>query len=783
MKTTADPSTQGKLREVRPLDQDYLLIYAKDGEVSYRDDGTGPSAFQGHDFSSGDDCLIRHGAPLDVTRLQDLSLWRLTSLDDPAYGEAGLRPEAVYRKAKPCNATYAWEYALDHWLYLKWPSPLRQGATYQLTLSPALDLGRTETVFTFDAFSNLSEAIHVNILGYEPESVAKPADLYSWLGDGGARDYRDFVGLPYYLVDVVSGERHRVGTVQYGHDHARELEGRSLTGSPVWSLDFDAFSRPGEYRLAVPGIGCSQPFRLERGIFREPFRYALLGYYYMRIGEAKTARVPVPRQPRFIPAVDPPGFKIYLTDVHPYTPVFQDYPADTWDEPHHLDNVEDSLFWKRRLPGHPTNDRAVGGHADAFDWDRHLGHVSNAYDLILSYLLAPAALGHDDVGIPESGDGIPDLLNEAQNEVDLFLSLRDGEAYSHGLTNPCKQLRVMFQAGTTTVAAWANAANCAMLADAFRVSGHAQLHAYYVTEAQTAFAFATRQADPQLDLAQDVGDAIMRGRDFRTMAAAYLFNATGDPRWEDILAEAGLLEGEETEIERVMEYTHIWTAAAYLLCPHERRYPELALSLAQAVRREAMETGVQQIAHRPSRRASPYYRWQTPHNLHRIILAHRISTNPAERATYERAMVLETSWGLGRNPLNLVQMTGLGARHIVNCFTTGRNDGTPGLHPGQTPYLNIDPWSFDHHGGNPGWLTSKCYPAWDDDWPLPEAHFDNRYCWSNSEFTPQQTMRGKMLAYAYLLALSPQKPREPDWLPAAAIPTPQSASPANPSLV
>ncbi len=84
--------------------------------------------------------------------------------------------------------------------------------------------------------------------------------------------------------------------------------------------------------------------------------------------------------------------------------------------------------------------------------------------------MTDGAISDDDTGITESGNGIPDIIDEARNEVDFWLRLRDGAGYSHGLTNP-NSSNELFQAGPTAIAAWANAANAAMLADAFRVAG------------------------------------------------------------------------------------------------------------------------------------------------------------------------------------------------------------------------------------------------------------------------------------------------------------------------
>jgi hypothetical protein len=53
----------------------------------------------------------------------------------------------------------------------------------------------------------------------------------------------------------------------------------------------------------------------------------------------------------------------------------------------------------------------------------------------------------------------------------------------------------------------------------------------------------------------------------------------------------------------------------------------------------------------------------------------------------------------------------------------------------------------------PGWMTAKCHPEFAK-WPKSEGYFKTPYVWAHSEFTPQQTMRGKMALYGYLYGLS-----------------------------
>ncbi len=729
------------------------MLYFKDGETIFRDDGKGESAFWGHKFVDGDDFIVSFGEELDVDAVGQTTNWTIRSADDSAYGKEGLQPLAVHRKSKANNTDHAWNYKLDHWIFLKLPSSMKQDKRYEVLIDSGVGSDTSGHAFSFDISSLVSEAIHVNLIGYSPDSTVKSADLYLWLGDGGARDYSEFVGNRVWLQNSETGELHESGEVSFWKKSGPDVRGWNLTGSDVWNVDFSDFDEPGTYRLVVDGVGCSPEFEIKNDIYSEPFKYSVRGYFYMRLGEDGEGVSPKPRIPLFIPGTDPEGFTIYLTDLHPFHPVWKARRGDTWDEPH-FRLAEDSMFWEHRLPGNPTNPHAVGGHSDAFDWDRHLAHVSNIYDQLLPYILTDGALSDDDLEIAESGNGIPDLIDEARNEVDFFLSIRgvDG-GYSQGLTNPSKEKTIMFQAGTTTMAAWANAANAAMLSEAFRISGNKSLMVYYRDAAIEAYDYASRQEDHQLDDLQEIGDTNMRGRDFRMMASGFLYNVTGARKWEDALIADSVVKDGVADVEEVDRHTQTWGSVAYLFSPRKIRYPEVRDNMRESILRQAEERNVSKMDERPSRRSTVNRSWRTPQNLQLVVVAHALLDDGEERERLEKALVLEADWGLGRNPGNIVEMTGLGSRHIVNCYTTGHNDGVPGLHPGQTPYNNLGPWGTNHNGGNPPWFTERGYPEWEaGGWPEQEAHFNSRYTWANGEFTPRQTMRGKMALYAYLKA-------------------------------
>ncbi len=784
------PVMATKVIGLRVIDKDYLMLHFRDGEVHYRDSGTGPSAYLGHSFSEGDDTLLVFGERLKTAEAQKAEIWKIEERGMRKEEKGYFQPVKVWRKSKPMNTDHTLTSECDHRLFFQLPQSMRQGCTYTVTIPDGIGADDCDTASVcYDIWNTPSEAVHVNIIGYMPSEELHAADLYQWLGDGGQRDYSSWEGRKVYLYNVNTKKKQSAGVVKFwkkAADADQEAGKKNLVGTDVWNADFRG-AAPGRYRLVIEDVGCSMDFDIAADVYYQPFRYSVRGYYYMRLGEPKDPDHvwPVPRQPQFIPETDPKGLTVYKTDFHPFMQEWRDLHTDVWDEPHFKPALA-SRFWQHRLPGNPVNIEVKGGHSDAFDWDRHLAHVSNIYDMLLPYILSGGRLSDDNLGIRESGNGIPDIIDEARNEVDFFLSIRDGEGYSQGVTNPDLSWTVMYQAGCTTMAAWANAANCAMLAEAFRLTPRSSssfllppssfldsLQQYYTDEAVKAFRYASKQEWNQLDDLQDIGSMQMRGRDFRQLAAAFLYNVTGDTEWENIFAQESEIKSPQSlvfskrdhgffgvgvmhaENQNIVPFCQIWAAAAYLTCPQPRHYAELYQNLKSSVNAQAEAYNISHMARRPSRRSANDSRWQVSQNLQLVMLAHYIA-DKARKRQLEHVMLTEASWSLGRNPGNIVEMTGLGERHITDCYTTGRNDGAPESHPGQTPFNGTETWSPGHNGGDARVFLKYCYPEWTPEattWPRQESYFNQRYFWVNGEFTPRETMRGKMALLGYLYAI------------------------------
>jgi len=743
-----------KLDTVKVVDKDYIMLHFKDGNVDFVDDGLGESAFQGHHSEPENSFAVTYGSPLNLSIIEEISNWLIKSDDDSNYGPSGVSPIAVYRKSKvngmsPVrwgSSDWVFDYTNEHFIYLKLPTSMEQGKIYTVEINENINSDINSKTITFDILNSPSEAIHTNLVGYLGSSRVKAADLYHFMGDGGNRNYSDFAENEVFIYNVNTEESQSIGSVTFWMKSKTETA-HNLTGSDVWNIDFTGFNEPGIYRLAVEGVGCSENFEIKDDIYHDPFKVSILGYFYMRIGQDNLDMTPVPRRPLYIQDQDPSNCKIYVTDMHPWHPNWTTFaPGDKWDRPEN---------WIPYIKaGNPTNPKAIGGHSDALDWDRHIAHSANIYDLCLAYILSDGALDDDDLRIAESGNGIPDILDEAKNEVDFWLNLRYKGGYSNGLTNPDGNNK-LYQSDNTAVAAWANALNSSMLAYCFQIAGKNDLKTEYQDSATIAYDYANGLADQMLDKKI----YWVRGTDFKMMAAAFLYNLTGEKEYEDIVNSESVVESSISSIYQASSYNQFWGTAAYLLTKRPINYPNLHENMKAAIISEAKSKESSNTEKRPSRRghSSDQAWWQTSQDMHRTILAHIITENPTDKINFLDALLLEADWGLGRNPLNMIQMTTATTeladkRSVENCYTSGRDDGSPGLHPGHTPYLNIDGWGGVMVGSNPQKVLDKFYPN-SSLWPHASKYINTRHIWAHSEFTPRQTMRGKTLLYAYLYSL------------------------------
>ncbi|MCE5186488.1 MAG: hypothetical protein LLF76_10225 [Planctomycetaceae bacterium] len=336
-------SFASRLIEVKVIDKDYIMARFFDGEVLFVDDGLGSTAYTS-DHNTANNYKVLYGSGLNTANAVLTANWVIKSADDANYGGAGLNPLGCFRKSKLngmaemdwSGSDFVYDHTMEHTIYLRLPHSMVQGSVYTVEMNANTNSDVLSQSVTFNIFSSRSESVHVNVVGYPSDASIKAADLYIWMGNGGARDYATFAGKKVYIYNVDTDTAQEVGTVALWKNSTNNDVGWfNLTASNVWKADFTGFNTPGTYRLAIEGVGCSEDFEIKRDIYFEPFRVSTLGFFYMRIGQNdRYGTMPVPRRPLYIAGVSPANTKVYITTMQPWHAQWDSFSGgDKWDNP------------------------------------------------------------------------------------------------------------------------------------------------------------------------------------------------------------------------------------------------------------------------------------------------------------------------------------------------------------------------------------------------------------------------------------------------------------------
>ncbi|MES2202466.1 MAG: glycoside hydrolase family 9 protein, partial [candidate division FCPU426 bacterium] len=438
--------------------------------------------------------------PLDLGRALDPKAWRLSSPGKPDFS-----PLKVGRKSKGRDYLMhlnPWriDHGMEHFLYLELPQALKPGTEYRLS-GGVLDIP-----ITLDPATARSESIHVNQVGYRPGAV-KRGFLSQWAGDLGAVDFAAWTGKPFELIDLSNNKSVFKGSVTFckraeDPDSGQAKEGNHLA-SGLWVADFSAFKVPGRYVLSIPGIGRSYPFEINAGVYRKAFQTAMRGLYHQRCGTALKKPWGVYERAA---CHAPNTGKILQSSIRR-----MDRQCDACQDVGSTGEVRD----------------IAGGWHDAGDWDREPWHLFVPMVLCLAYEMAPGNFKDGELLIPESGNGLPDILDEAQWGLDYWRRLqRPSGGVSVGLfldkfpqpgqgAEDGDGKRYLY--AEDPQASYRYAAAACHFAFALQKAGRGTQAPAWIASARKAYAWAEKNQRP--------GDfAIVR--DDRLHASACLFHAT-----------------------------------------------------------------------------------------------------------------------------------------------------------------------------------------------------------------------------------------------------------------
>jgi endoglucanase len=160
------------------------------------------------------------------------------------------------------------------------------------------------------------------------------------------------------------------------------------SGEAVYMGDFSSFEVPGTYQIIV-NERTSYPFDIKANLYQEAWHASIKSYYFQR------ASLPIEKKFDSL---------FYRAAGHPDMRCF-----------YHPSSGKTSGFLA-----------SPGGWYDAGDYGKYVvnGALSTGQMLLL-YALYPQAVADQTLHIPESGNGVNDLLDELKYELDWLLTMQD----------------------------------------------------------------------------------------------------------------------------------------------------------------------------------------------------------------------------------------------------------------------------------------------------------------------------------------------------------------------
>jgi hypothetical protein len=438
----------------------------------------------------------------------------------------------------------SYDLRIQNCLYLQIASPVADGQAVAVT-NPDGTLWPSSTLYAASCSpQRYSPAIHVNQEGYVP-SFAKQAMVGYYLGDMGELAVNPNAG--FNIIDAATGSVVFSGILELRLDTGYETT--PVPYQQVYVADFSAFTVPGQYQLQVPGMGASLPFLIDDGIAMAWTRTYAHGMYTQRSGTAVS--LPYTRfthaadhtAPAAVPSTDGSAqFAFTWNCISGYaTTVNSDNPAQT--APFLTSNA------KALYPFVNTGTIDVsGGHFDAGDYSKYtINSAQLTHELIFAVDNIPGLKTFDNLGIPESGDGIPDVLQEAKWEADFLAKMQDADGGFYFLVYPLNreyESNVLPENGdsqvvwpkTTSVTAAAVAALAEAGSSPTMIKYYPQAAAKYMQEAQLGWQFLMN-AIAKYGLAGSYQKITFYGDDWThsdelAWAASAMYAATGNAQYQ-----------------------------------------------------------------------------------------------------------------------------------------------------------------------------------------------------------------------------------------------------------
>ncbi|MES2645938.1 MAG: glycoside hydrolase family 9 protein [Bacteroidota bacterium] len=240
------------------------------------------------------------------------------------------------------------------------------------------------TVLFFSVIAQSTDSIRINQLGYYPK----------------AQKIAILTGVPAETDFYIVGDEKNDTVWSAKSGPLVQSKNSSIKASEVY---FTALEKEGNYKIIVPLLGASYPFTIKTNVIAPAAVAALKGFYFIRSNTPLTAKF-----------------------------------AGKWARPAgHADTevlVHPSAATDKRPAG--TIISTPGGWYDAGDYNKYIVNSGISMGTLLSaYEEFPSYFKLLKTNIPETGNGVPDILNEALYNLRWMFTMQDPD--DGGVYNKC----------------------------------------------------------------------------------------------------------------------------------------------------------------------------------------------------------------------------------------------------------------------------------------------------------------------------------------------------------